>query len=213
MKKQRKRTKMDTSKIKKKLITFVVGIGVLLGVVSAAKYDNPKELIDNKYKQDKDATIEEPLETKQASSSVANKIPAIIKSLLLLPLWIIGSLILNLLDKAIKLVGAPFLSFLLSVLFLFLILLFIVVSVIKFLCPELTLKQILNKKLVISVLVSSFVMVCLDRLFLNLFDSYENIRRLIRFVLGLLVILFLVLDVIKSRIIEERKSKGIYVES
>lgn len=202
---------MDTNKLKKKILTLIIGLGTLLGVVSAAKYDNPSELIEDQLEQEKASTIEETVKVQTAGMSAIGKVPAIIKSLLLLPFWGVGFIILNLLDKVIKLVGLPLLSFLLSWLFLFLILLIIIVSFIKLLYPNLSLKQIITKRLVISLLICSLLMTIADRLLLGLYSDYESIRKIIRFVLGFVVLICLTFDVIKKKISDERKAKGIYV--
>ena len=202
---------MDTNKLKKKILTLIIGLGTLLGVVSAAKYDNPSELIEDQLEQEKASTIEETVKVQTAGMSAIGKVPAIIKSLLLLPFWGVGFIILNLLDKVIKLVGLPLLSFLLSWLFLFLILLIIIVSFIKLLYPNLSLKQIVTKRLVISLLICSLLMTVADRLLLGLYSDYESIRKIIRFVLGFVVLICLTFNVIKKKISDERKAKGIYV--
>ena len=202
---------MDTNKLKKKILTLIIGLGTLLGVVSAAKYDNPSELIEDQLEQEKASTIEETVKVQTAGMSTIGKVPAIIKSLLLLPFWGVGFIVLNLLDKVIKLVGLPLLSFLLSWLFLFLILLIIIVSFIKLLYPNLSLKQIITKRLVISLLICSLLMTIADRLLLGLYSDYESIRKFIRFVLGFVVLICLTFNVIKKKISYERKAKGIYV--
>ena len=202
---------MDTNKLKKKILTLIIGLGTLLGVVSAAKYDNPSELIEDQLEQEKASTIEETVKVQTAGMNAVGKVPAIIKSLLLLPFWGVGFIILNLLDKVIKLVGLPLLSFLLSWLFLFLILLIIIVSFIKLLYPNLSLKQIITKRLVISLLICSLLMTIADRLLLGLYSDYESIRKIIRFVLGFVVLICLTFNVIKKKISDERKAKGIYV--
>ena len=202
---------MDTNKLKKKILTLIIGLGTLLGVVSAAKYDNPSELIEDQLEQEKASTIEETVKVQTAGMNAVGKVPAIIKSLLLLPFWGVGFIVLNLLDKVIKLVGLPLLSFLLSWLFLFLILLIIIVSFIKLLYPNLSLKQIITKRLVISLLICSLLMTIADRLLLGLYSDYESIRKIIRFVLGFVVLICLTFNVIKKKISDERKAKGIYV--
>ena len=202
---------MDTNKLKKKILTLIIGLGTLLGVVSAAKYDNPSELIEDQLEQEKASTIEETVKVQTAGMNAVGKVPAIIKSLLLLPFWGVGFIVLNLLDKVIKLVGLPLLSFLLSWLFLFLILLIIIVSFIKLLYPNLSLKQIITKRLVISLLICSLLMTVADRLLLGLYSDYESIRKIIRFVLGFVVLICLTFNVIKKKISDERKAKGIYV--
>ena len=202
---------MDTNKLKKKILTLIIGLGTLLGVVSAAKYDNPSELIEDQLEHEKASSIEETVKVQTASMSAIGKVPAIIKSLLLLPFWGVGFIILNLLDRIIKLVGLPLLSFLLSWLFLFLILLIIIVSFIKLLYPNLSLKQIITKRLVISLLICSLLMTIADRLLLGLYSDYESIRKIIRFVLGFVVLICLTFNVIKKKISDERKAKGIYV--
>ena len=205
---------MDKKEVKKKVITAAAGAGAVLSILTAAKYDDPAELIKEEIKKNDDHAIEEKaiIEKSEIKEYAVNKIPAIIRTIVLLPMWFIGHFLLGLLDKLVKLVASPVIAFLLSTLFTFLILLLIIVLFIKLLFPDMPLKKILNKKLIIGVLISSLLINVIDRILLAKIESYINTRKIITFFLGLLVLILILLNVIKRKLKEEKEPKIIYGE-
>ena len=205
---------MDKKEVKKKVNTAAAGAGAVLSILTAAKYDNPAELIKEEIKKNDDHAIEEKaiIEKSEIKEYAVNKIPAIIRTIVLLPMWFIGHFLLGLLDKLVKLVASPVIAFLLSTLFTFLILLLIIVLFIKLLFPDMPLKKILNKKLIIGVLISSLLINVIDRILLAKIESYINTRKIITFFLGLLVLILILLNVIKRKLKEEKEPKIIYGE-
>lgn len=113
----------------------------------------------------------------------------ILKSILMLPLWIIGSIILKLLE--------PLKNFMLSFLFTFIFLCLIVYIISKLLFPNLKFKDIFTKRNILIILISS-LLINLARIILPLINKdLLKYSLIIYLLLGLICLLIIMLPLIK----------------
>ena len=176
-------------KNKKKIIktaATISGIGVLI----ANLFESPKDIINNEPINN--AHIETYKNTKHVNliSRLIEKIPLIFKILVIIPLWIIGSLIIKIFNKLLLLITSPILKFILRTLIIFIILLIIVLLILKLLFPDKTIKELINKKLIISIFIASLILNITD-LILMKNSKYQKIKTIVLFSIGLLLLLLI----------------------
>ncbi|MBR2578504.1 MAG: hypothetical protein IKE38_06175, partial [Erysipelotrichaceae bacterium] len=140
MKKDRKKKKIIAT-----LAATITGIGVL---VSGA-FASPEDVINNELNVDKAIIETGAKEVKK--SSFLDKIPVFLRAVIGVPLWLVGHLIMKLVSTLLKVTLMPAWKFLIIWLVFFLIVLFIVVICIRILFPDMPLREILTKKLILSV--------------------------------------------------------------
>ena len=153
------------SKTKKKnfiatVLASLAGIGILL----ASAFNSPDEIINDDLNENK-AVVKSEIKNKQKLSFI-DRIPLFLKAIVGVPLWILGNLLLKLIDKLAKLTLLPFLKYLLIWFLLFLIILIIIALCIKLLFPEIPFRKIINKKLILNVAIGTFIISILNN-FIN----------------------------------------------
>lgn len=165
---------------KKILATLIAGltsISVLLG----GAFSNPEEVINDDLKDDIHANTT----TINNRKTILSKVLNLLKVIIGVPLWAVVSLIIKTLNKLLKLISLPILKYLLLFLIVFILLSLISILCIKLICPNLRLKEIITKRLIISSLVSSIVIVVANLILNN--NDYEYS---IVFIIGVINIVY-----------------------
>lgn len=186
------------SKTKKKnfiasVLASLAGIGILL----ASAFNSPDEIINDDLNENK-AVVKSEIKNKQKLSFI-DRIPLFLKAIVGVPLWILGNLLLKLIDKLAKLTLLPFLKFLLIWFLLFLIILIIIVLCIKLLFPEIPFRKIINKRLILNVAIGTFIISILNILLPFIWKEYLDYKYTVTFVLGLVLIILNVLPFIREK--------------
>lgn len=198
---------MKNDKKKKGLLLSALGTGIAsVGLMIAAAVTPAHEIgNDNGGDSSGDGSNkiilpEEELSHPKESESIFDKIPVFLRSLISIPLVIIGTLLMKLLNAALKVVVAPVISFLLGWLGIFLILLVIILLILKLLFPDKKLRELINVKLIITVLIGSFIIRVSQVVLPHVWDSYSDYEFTVTFLLGLTVVMIVVIPaVIKKR--------------
>ena len=201
---------MKLSDKQKKKIMNSVTVGVAGASLIAASTLKPSDAIATEEINDKNRIVINYDNKEVKKETITDKIPLAIKAIICIPLWAIGTLLLKLFNKLFNVVISPILLFLLNSLLLFLLLLAIIVVCIKILFPDKSIKEILNKKLVLTVAAASIIIQLLDLLLPKLISNYKQFKYTCIFAFGLLFICILLIPLIRKKVNEP---KIIYDES
>lgn len=125
--------------------------------------------------------------------SIIDKIPMILRSIIAVPLMIIGTLLLKLMNAALKVIAMPIVSFLLGWLGIFLLLLLIILICLKLIFPDKKLRELINKKLIITVLIGSFIIRLTQVILPKVWNGYSDYEFAITLCEGLTVILIVLI--------------------
>lgn len=174
--------------------TTMVSASILLG----AAMEDPYDLI-NSNDDDSHHIVIEDKQNISVVEAMVHRIPLIIRVLLLIPMWIAGNLLLKLLD--------PLKSFFLQWLFTFLIMTICFVIAVKLLFPNMKLSEILTKKNLIILTISSLGITIINTYLTITNSDYRKYTLLIRFVIGLMTLTFM----LRPFIILKRKIDSIII--
>lgn len=174
--------------------TTMVSASILLG----AAMEDPYDLI-NSNDDDSHHIVIEDKQNISVVEAMVHRIPLIIRVLLLIPMWIAGNLLLKLLD--------PLKSFFLQWLFTFLIMTICFVVAVKLLFPNMKLSEILTKKNLIILTISSLGITIINTYLTITNSDYRKYTLLIRFVVGLMTLTFM----LRPFIILKRKIDSIII--
>ena len=174
--------------------TTMVSASILLG----AAMEDPYDLI-NSNDDDSNHIVIEDKQNISVVEAMIHRIPLIIRVLLLIPMWIAGNLLLKLLD--------PLKSFFLQWLFTFLIMTICFVVAVKLLFPNMKLSEILTKKNLIILTISSLGITIINTYLTITNSDYRKYTLLIRFVVGLMTLTFM----LRPFIILKRKIDSIII--
>lgn len=174
--------------------TTMVSASILLG----AAMEDPYDLI-NSNDDDSNHIVIEDKQNISVVEAMVHRIPLIIRVLFLIPMWIAGNLLLKLLD--------PLKSFFLQWLFTFLIMTICFVIAVKLLFPNMKLSEILTKKNLIILTISSLGITIINTYLTITNSDYRKYTLLIRFVVGLMTLTFM----LRPFIILKRKIDSIII--
>lgn len=174
--------------------TTMVSASILLG----AAMEDPYDLI-NSNDDDSHHIVIEDKQNISVAEVMVHRIPLIIRVLLLIPMWIAGNLLLKLLD--------PLKSFFLQWLFTFLIMTICFVVAVKLLFPNMKLSEILTKKNLIILTISSLGITIINTYLTITNSDYRKYTLLIRFVIGLMTLTFM----LRPFVILKRKIDSIII--
>lgn len=183
---------------KKKIVLALSTLLTSTGLFLASAFSSPTDLLENiKSESDDDHNliVETTLKVKNEKSFI-ERIPFIIKALLILPLWLIGTILIKVIISLFKLILSPILKFLLLWLLLFCFLFLITLIILKLIFPNKSIKELISKKMIISLLLSSLAITIIDFSFMHLFEEYHHYRFLVIFLLGLISIAIVVVPLV-----------------
>ena len=194
---------MNKKTKKKIVITSAIAL-VSLSVLTAKKY----KTIDN-IKNDDDNHVQV-INAKQISKlGLIDRIPLFLKYLFLVPLWVIGNIIIRLVDKLLKLITMPIIKVLIKLLITFLILFGIILFILKLIYPEKKLRELISKKLVLVTFILSVILVIADYILIKYLDNYVLYKDIIIFVIGLIGLIRIIYPFYKRK---HNEPKIIYEE-
>lgn len=185
---------------KKKLI--IASTISSIGLLTANLFSSPKEIIKNQTIDNSHIEIMNNNSYIQ-SSSIIDKIPLLFKVLVLIPLWLLGTIVIKALNKLLLLIGSPLLRFLIRTLLIFLILLLIIIFILKLLFPNKKLKELITKKLILYTFVGSIVLNIVD-LLLSKNKKYQKIKNTVLLILGIIILLLILKPFIKKKYYEPK---------
>lgn len=186
-------------KTKAKLITTIGTAIASLGLMVAGAFASPEDILEYSKDQeldDKNSTTlsgDNYFRYETIKQSALEKIPLILRAIIGVPLWIIGTLLIKLFNGVLKLVLSPIISFLLGWLFIFLILLGILLLCLKMIFPDKKIKDFLSKKLIITCLIGSLIIRLSQIILPKIWNDYTYYEFSITLILGLILILIVLI--------------------
>ena len=213
---------MEEKDTKQKSIKKTAGIITVASIASMAilinsTFDAPSELFEpDKYHKIPLAEIDfgNDLDDEQKENEEDNKkeslrdkfikliytIPVPIRSIICIPLWLLGSGLLTIFNILWGFVLSPLLGFIINWAISTIILLLIVGVAIKCLFPNLPWRKIFNKNTIITVIIASLIINIIDFVMPFIWQEYRIYRMASRFVLGLIVLVIIIRPFIKKKI-------------
>ncbi|MBR0461307.1 MAG: hypothetical protein IJJ00_01160 [Erysipelotrichaceae bacterium] len=189
---------MKRNRKKRRIIAILAATIAGIGVLLSGTYTTPEDLINNETADDK--TIIEAGSKQVRRSSFLERIPLFIRAIIGVPLWFIGHLILKAVNGLLKITLLPVWKFLITWLLLFLLILLIVVICIKLLFPELTLREILSKKLILTVAFGTLAITVIDLILPRFLENYDKFKYDCIYILGLVLIVLIMFPYIRKRV-------------
>ena len=172
----------------------ITGIGVLLGSL----FLNSDELAKND--EESDDVVNQKAIVYRSNKKSLKKVFYFLRCFVFMPIWIITTFILKLIKKLLDLLAIPILKYLLIFLIVFLILLLIIILSIKLMYPEFKIREIINKKMIISTLISSLLIDLSFILYEYYYKDYEEYLYLLVFIFGFFDILYNLYPYIKFKL-------------
>ena len=215
--------------LKGKLITAVTALSLFTGITAGSVFDSPSEITLSDVKEPtpvvevvdlgkKDASmrvdapeaelIEEEKKTlKQRIKERIQALPAGVRTVVVLPLYYVGTLITKAAGAAFSTVMAPVLAALLKWVVLALVIFGGVALALKLIFPDIPLKKLLRPRNFLYVLLGVAVIALIDKAMPLIFSDYRQWADTIAFALGLIVIIIIVVPTAVS-IARKRRSKA-----
>jgi hypothetical protein len=208
--------------LKRKLLTTTTLVSISSSVLLSSTIDNPNEIINNmNIKQNKNieyASINEDDDIfddydQEDSSNFKNiilnliyKLPKFIRIFFVVPMWFLGTFITFITNKLLKLLS-PILGTIIDFIVSTLISLIIIVICVKILFPNLSLKKILNKKTILTVVIGNFILFILDIIMPHIYPDYTFYRNLFKLIVRTIIIIILLIPFIKLFIKKNKKAR------
>lgn len=190
---------------KRKIAVALSAAVASAGLFLASAFSSPTDLLQNlRNNEDEHNATVEIAKMEYKKQSFIEQIPFLIRACVALPLWLIGTLLLKLISGLAKLVLSPVISFILSLLLMFFILLGIILLVLKLLFPNKSIKELLNKKVIITAFIGSLIIKIVDVILKHTWTNYDSYRFLIIFVLGLITISIVIVPILIKKSKEPR---------
>lgn len=200
--------------LKKKVVTTATLASLSSSVLLGTAFDNPGEivnyvetkqipkvesvyLIENTGIFDEYEKDEETGGIKKSIHNLVYRLPVTIRALFCVPMWIIGSLLLFLLNGILKNVLSPISDMIINFIVSTLLSLLTVIVCIKILFSNLSLKKILNKRTILLVIFGNIIMFILDLIMPNIYSDYTYYRKLSKLIMGIIVIIITILPFIR----------------
>lgn len=191
---------MDKDRNKKVKIVTAISTGIAtLGLMVAGAFASPSDILEYSKDQELDDKNQTTLSGDNyyhyeiKKESIIEKIPIVIRAIIGVPLWIIGTLLIKFFNGIVKLVLSPIISFLLGWLFIFLILFGIIILCLKLIFPDKKLKELVNKKIIITCLIGSLVIRLTQIILPKVWPDYSYFSFSITLILGLVVMLIVLI--------------------
>lgn len=190
----------------KKVVLAFSTLIASFGLFVASAFSSPTDLLENVRNDNDDdhnLIVEQAIKETKTKSFVES-IPYLIRVLIGIPLWFIGTVLIKLVTKLFKILLTPIIKFILMWLLLFVALFVVTLIILKILFPDKSLKELISKKMIISLLCSSLAINIIDFVFARIFENYHTYRFLVIFILGLISIVIVIVPLL---IKESRRPK------
>ena len=208
--------------LKRKLLTTTTLVSISSSVLLSSTIDNPNEIINNmNIKQNNnieyasinedddifdDYDQEDSGDFKNIILNLIYKLPKFIRIIFIVPMWFLGTFISFMLNKLLKLLS-PILGLIIDFIVSTLISLLIIVICVKILFPNLSLKKILNKKTILTVVIGNFILFILDIIMPHIYPDYTFYRNLFKLIVRTIIIIILLIPFIKLFIKKNKKAR------
>ncbi len=208
--------------LKRKLLTTTTLVSISSSVLLSSTIDNPNEIINNmNIKQNNnieyasinedddifdDYDQEDSNDFKNIILNLIYKLPKFIRIIFIVPMWFLGTFISFMLNKLLKLLS-PILGLIIDFIVSTLISLLIIVICVKILFPNLSLKKILNKKTILTVVIGNFILFILDIIMPHIYPDYTFYRNLFKLIVRTIIIIILLIPFIKLFIKKNKKAR------
>ena len=215
--------------VKGKLITAVTALSLFTGITAGSVFDSPSEITLSDVKEPtpvvevvdlgkKDASmeiqapdealIEEEKKTlKQRIKERIQSMPAAVRTVVVLPLYYVGTVVTKLAGAAFSTVMAPVLAALLKWVVLALVIFAGVAVALKAIFPDIPLKKLLRPRNFLYVLLSVVVIALIDKAMPLIFSDYRKWADTVAFALGLIAVIIIVVPTAVS-IARKRRAKS-----
>ena len=215
--------------IKGKLITTVTALSLFTGITAGSVFDSPSEItlsdvkeptpiveVVDLNKRDASMRVEEPDEAlieeekktiKQRIKERIQAMPAGVRTVVVLPLYYVGTVVTKLAGAAFSTIMAPVLAAILKWVVLALVIFGGVALALKAIFPDIPLKKLLRPRNFLYVLIGVVVIALIDKAMPLIFSDYRQWADTIAFTLGLIVIIIIVVPTAVS-IARKRRAKA-----
>ena len=208
--------------LKRKLLTTTTLVSISSSVLLSSTIDNPNEIINNvnirqnnnveyaSINEDDDIfddyDQEDNSDFKNIILNLIYKLPKFIRIFFVVPMWFLGTFITFITNKLLKLLS-PILGTIIDFIVSTLISLLIIVICVKILFPNLSLKKILNKKTILTVVIGNFILFILDIIMPHIYPDYTFYRNLFKLIVRTIIIIILLIPFIKLFIKKNKKAR------
>ena len=179
------------------LIATVASVSVLLGSLfdsshelTAENISEQKAIISDINDQNK-IQSEQPASFKEKLKGLILKLPVSIRTIVCVPLWALGSLLISAFETFFTLAIAPFAGIIIGFIIQTALLLLVIGISLKILFPDLPWSKIFNKKTILAAIAGSLLISILDHIMPLFFKKYRLYRFLFKTISGLIVILII----------------------
>ena len=215
--------------VKGKLITAVTALSLFTGITAGSVFDSPSEITLSDVKEPTpvvevvdlgkrdasmeieapdEALIEEEKKTlKQRIKERIQAMPAAVRTVVVLPLYYVGTVVTKLAGAAFSTVMAPVLAALLKWVVLALVIFAGVAVALKAIFPDIPLKKLLRPRNFLYVLLSVIVIALIDKAMPLIFSDYRKWADTVAFTLGLIAVIIIVVPTAVS-IARKRRAKS-----
>ena len=215
--------------LKGKLITAVTALSLFTGITAGSVFDSPSEITLSDVKEptpvvevvdlgkknasmeiqapDEELIEEEKKTLKQRIKERIQAMPAAVRTVVVLPLYYVGTIVTRLAGAAFSTIMTPVLAALLKWLVLALVIFAGVVIALKAIFPDIPLKKLLRPRNFLYVLLSVIVIALIDKAMPLIFSDYRKWADTVAFALGLIAVIIIVVPTAVS-ISRKRRSKA-----
>ena len=216
--------------LKGKLITAVTALSLFTGITAGSVFDSPSEITLSDVKEPtpvvevvdlgkRDASLkidepeaelieEEKKTLKQRIKERIQALPAGVRTVVVLPLYYVGTLVTRVAGAAFSSVMAPVLAAVLKWVVLAAVIFGCVAFALKAIFPDIPLKKILRPRNFFYVLLGVVVIALIDKAMPLIFADYRKWADAAMFVLGLLVVIITVVPTVVSISRKRREKAG-----
>ena len=215
--------------LKGKLITAVTALSLFTGITAGSVFDSPSEITLSDVKEptpivevvdlgkknasmeiqapDEELIEEEKKTLKQRIKERIQAMPAAVRTVVVLPLYYVGTIVTRLAGAAFSTIMTPVLAALLKWLVLAFVIFAGVVIALKAIFPDIPLKKLLRPRNFLYVLLSVIVIALIDKAMPLIFSDYRKWADTVAFALGLIAVIIIVVPTAVS-ISRKRRSKA-----
>ncbi len=169
-------------KTKKTVIAATAGASLMVGSL----YDSPEELLANSETDERNKAVVFEHEQRQATAPTVKeriqdwigRLPLIVRALVGIPLWLIGSLLTFLLDTVWSQLLVPNAARLVTYLVIFLVIIAVALTVGKMLFPKKKLRELYDNKILLISLITVILLSIVNYILPKYWDDYKDYLKL-----------------------------------
>lgn len=212
--------------LKKKIATGLIASVTSASVLLGGTFDSPKDIINDEYHKRPVAVVEtmdddgdeDTLENHEKDKAIQKekikkliyRIPVKIRSIICIPLWAVGTILIAIFTALFNLTGSAILAILFNFFLTFLFLFLTVIISLKLLFPGIPLRKLLNKKIFLFIFLASIIISLADIFMPMIWNDYNFYRNISKFIIGLFFLVLIIRPFITRKFKEMNELEVIY---